>query len=251
VTERAVQVEIEAAFFRAGGDRTAYGTIVGTGSNAGVLHFTPGARAIGRDDVVLIDAGAEIRRYCADVTRTYPAGGAWGGFAKDLFDVVLATEREGVAGCVAGARWLDVHLAACRRILGGLRDLGLLNGEVDGLLEQGVNMLFFPHGVGHMVGLGVRDVGPDLPRLPADPKRPPVTLRIDLTLAPGDTVTVEPGVYFIPALLDDPARRERHKSAVNWTRVDALRSFGGIRLEDNVHVTPAGPENLTSAIPMA
>ena len=95
----------------------------------------------------------------------------------------------------------------------------------------------------------MRDVGPDLPRLPADPKRPPVTLRIDLTLAPGDTVTIEPGVYFIPALLRNAEKRKQYRDAVAWDRVDRMLDFGGIRIEDNVLVTGAGPESLTSAIP--
>ncbi|NOT33618.1 MAG: aminopeptidase P family protein [Candidatus Eisenbacteria bacterium] len=248
-TERAIAIELEAGFRRGGGDRVAYGTIVGAGSNAAVLHFMPTARTLSANDVVLIDAGAEVRRYCADVTRTYPAGGAFEGFARDLFELVHAVERETLARCVVGSRWRDIHLAAALQILDGLARLGIVKGTADALLEQGVHTLFFPHGIGHMVGLGVRDVGPDLPRL-AVQAPPHLMVRIDLTLEPGDTVTVEPGIYFIPALLDDTDKRREYVDAVHWSRVDALRSFGGIRIEDNVHVTAAGPEVLTEMIPV-
>jgi Xaa-Pro aminopeptidase len=248
VTERAVQVEMEAAFFRAGGQRTAYGTIVGVGSNAAVLHFEPGERAAKPGDVVLIDAGAEVERYSADVTRTYRVGG-WDGFARDLYDMLLDVQEKAVAACRAGAEWRDLHLASATGIAGGLAKLGLLRGTAEGLVEQDAHALFYPHGLGHMVGLGVRDASGYLPGRTRSTRPGLSMLRTDLPLQPGYVITVEPGVYFIRALLTSAANREKHAKTVAWDRVDGLLDFGGIRIEDNVLVTAAGQDVLTVAIP--
>jgi Xaa-Pro aminopeptidase len=248
VSERAIQVELEAAFFRHGGDRTAYGTIVGAGSNSAVLHFSPSQRVVQDGDVVLIDAGAEVRRYASDITRTYRAGRP-GGFFRELYEVVLGVETRGVARCVAGAEWRDIHLQAGREIAAGLVALGILRGDPDALVEQDAHALFFPHGLGHLVGLGVRDASGYLPGRKRSTRPGLSMLRTDLPLQPGYVITVEPGIYFIPALLNHPERRARYRDAVAWDRVDALLGFGGIRIEDNCHVTTGEPEVLTAAVP--
>ncbi len=135
ITERALQVELEAAFFRSGGDRTAYGSIVAFGSNAAVLHFEPTSRVAKAGDVVLIDAGAEVRRYASDVTRTYRVGG-WDGFARDLYAMVLELQERAVAACRKGVEWRDIHLRAAQDIAAGLVDLGILQGSPEGLVER-------------------------------------------------------------------------------------------------------------------
>ncbi len=249
VSERELQVELELAFLRAGGDRTGYGTIVGVGGNSAVLHFTPGARRTQPGDLVLVDAGAEIGRYTADVTRTYRLPGGDDGFFRSLHALVLNVEKHAIARCRPGTEWRDIHLAAALEIAEGLVSLGLLVGSGDSLVERDTHALFFPHGLGHMVGLGVRDAGGYLPGR-ARSTRPGLSmLRTDLPLEPGYVMTVEPGIYFIPALLQDPALRERHRDAVRWDRVDALMDFGGVRIEDDVLVTSGDPDVLTSAIP--
>ena len=249
VTERALQIELEAEFFRSGGDRTGYGSIVGAGSNAGVLHFEPGERVVRPGDVVLIDAGAEIRRYTSDVTRTYRAAGGDAGFFRALYAVVLGLQERAVASCRVGVEWRDVHMRACRDTAAGLVDLGLMRGDPDALVERDAHALFFPHGLGHMVGLGVRDASGYLPgRVRSD--RPGLNmLRTDLPLERDYVITVEPGIYFIPALLRDQARRKRYADCIAWDKIDGLLGFGGIRIEDNIHVTDGDPENLTTAIP--
>jgi len=255
MSEREIQVELEAAFFRHGGDRTAYGTIVAAGSNSAVLHFTPTARRLRDGEVLLIDAGAEVQRYASDVTRTWrtDSGSAKPvsdeGFFRELYQVVLGILERGVARCTVGAEWREVHLAACLEVAEGLAALGLLRGSASDLVERDVHALFFPHGLGHMVGLGVRDAGGYLKGRVRSTRPGLKNLRTDLPLEPGYCITVEPGIYFIAALLQDPARRENYRDAVDWSRVDSLMEFGGIRLEDNVHVTPEGPENLNAAIP--
>lgn len=249
VSERALQVELEAGFFRAGADRTGYGTIVGAGSHAGVLHFEPGPRVVQAGDVVLIDAGAEIRRYTADYTRTYRAAGGDAGFFKELYAMVLALQERAVAACRAGTEWRDVHMGACRDTVAGLVAMGLMRGDPDALVERDAHALFFPHGLGHLVGLGVRDAS-GFAKGRTRSTRPGLNmLRTDLPLGPDYVITVEPGVYFIPALLDDPERRKRFADCVAWDRVERQLEFGGVRIEDNVRVTAGDPEILTAAVP--
>lgn len=247
-SERELQIELEAAFFRGGGTRTGYGTIVGSGPNTAVLHFDPGSRTLQKGEFVLIDAGAEIERYTADVTRTYAVGEP-SGFQRELHQLVLETEERAIARCRPGAEWKDIHLAAAVQMTAGLIDLGLMRGDPESLVEQDAHTLFFPHGLGHMVGLGVRDASGLQPGRTTDPRPSLRTLRMDLPLAAGYVVTVEPGLYFIPPLLNDPARRERYHDAVNWTLVEQYLHLGGVRIEDNVHVTEGEPEVLTKAIP--
>ena len=247
-TERQLQVELELEFLRHGGDRVAFGTIVGAGPDAGVLHFTPGARAVRDGDAVLVDAGAEVQRYAADVTRTWQAG-APGGFFRDLYQVVLAAQVRAIERCRPGVEWRDVHMAAARDMAEGLVGLGILRGEPDALVEQDAHALFFPHGLGHLVGLGVRDASGYLPGRQRSKRFGLAFLRCDFPLQPGFVTTVEPGLYFIPALLNDPERRARYRDAVDWGKVDGLVGFGGIRIEDDVLVTEGAPEVLTAAIP--
>ena len=251
VTERAIQIEMETAFFRNGGDRVAYSTIVAAGSNSAVLHFAPTERVVRAGDPVLIDAGAEVGRYASDITRTYRAPGGDSGFFHDLYRVVLGAEERAIARCVPGAEWRDVHLTAAVEMTAGLVALGFLKGDPEELVARDVHALFFPHGLGHLVGLGVRDASGYLPgRTPSN--RPGLkNLRTDLPLEAGYTITVEPGLYFVPALLRNPDRRAQFRDAVNWGRVDERMNFGGIRIEDNVHVTKDGPEVLTAAVPTA
>jgi len=248
VTERQLQIELEAAFFRGGGTRTGYGTIVGSGPNAAILHFEPSARAFGPGEFVLIDAGAEVDRYTADVTRTFVVGQPTA-FQRDLHHVVLSTEEHTIARCVPGAEWKDLHLAAAVELVAGLVSMGVMRGRPETLVEQDAHTLFFPHGLGHMVGLGVRDASGLQPGRTRDPRPSLRTLRMDLPLAVDYVVTVEPGLYFIPALLNDPQRRERYRAAVNWALVDQHLGIGGVRIEDNVRVTNEVPEVLTPSIP--
>jgi Xaa-Pro aminopeptidase len=248
VTERAIQIELEAGFFRHGATRTGYGTIVGTGPNSAVLHFEPTTRAAREGEFVLIDAGAEIDRYVIDVTRTYVAGPP-SSFQRDLYQVVLAAQEKAIARCLAGAEWRDVHLQCAVDLTAGLVSLGLMRGPAESLVEQEAHLLFFPHGLGHLVGLGVRDASGTLPGRPRSTRPSLKSLRLDLPLAPGYVVTVEPGLYFIPAQLNDPKRRERFREAVVWDQVEPHLSLGGVRIEDNVLVTSGAPEVLTAAIP--
>lgn len=248
VTERYIQIELEAEFFRNGAERTGFDTIVGAGINAAVLHFTPGDRIVGPDDLVLIDSGAEIRGYTADVTRTFPAGDAFTAEQQAIYDIVLAAQHEAIALCKPGVEWHDVHLSAARVLAQGLRDLGILKGNLDELVESEAISLFFPHGIGHMVGLGVRDVGGRAPGREEN-RYAGARIRVDLPLQEQFLMTVEPGIYFVEALLDAPQRRERFQNQVNWDVLDRWRPVGGVRIEDNILITNSGPQVITAEIP--
>jgi Xaa-Pro aminopeptidase len=219
-TERQVQIELEAEFFRNGADSLAFDTIVGGGPNSAVLHFPPTDRPFADGDLVLIDAGAEFRGYASDITRTYPVSGRFTPEQKALYVLVRAAALAARGRCIAGSEWRDVHRTATLVIAEGLVDFGLLRGDPETLVERGSVSVFFPHGVGHMVGLGVRDAGEVLPGREVDENAFP-RLRVDLPLLPGYVVTVEPGVY--------------------------LPGWGGVRIEDMGVLTPAGFEVMTAA----
>jgi Xaa-Pro aminopeptidase len=248
-TERELQIELEAQFFRSGADALAYDTIVAGGPHAAVLHFVPSARPLARGELLLVDAGGEYRNYGSDVTRTYPVSGDFSPEQQHIYQIVREALRVGTEACRPGVEWREVHRQTALVVADGLADFGLLRGRADMLFESGAASLFFPHGVGHMVGLGVRDAsgaprgrdqpGPGFPRL-----------RVDLPLQSGYTMTVEPGIYFVPALLADRSTREQFGQQVDWRRVDKMLGFGGIRLEDNVLITDDGCEVMTSGTPL-
>ncbi len=248
ISERAVQIEMEGEFFRHGADDVGYETIVAAGVHAAVLHSLPSTRELMAGEVMLIDAGGAIAGYTADVTRTYASSGRFTPEQQAIYDIVLAAEWAAIEKCRPGVEWHDVHGTAAAAIASGLKDLGLLRIGVDEALESGAIALFFPHGVGHMVGLGVRDVGGRAPGREEGRMCCGARVRVDLPLASGFVMTVEPGVYFVPAILDDVERREKFREAINWDGLARWRGVGGVRIEDNIHVTSGGAEVLTAEI---
>jgi Xaa-Pro aminopeptidase len=249
-TEREAQIELEAEAFRQGAESMAYDSIVGSGPNSAVLHVAPSHRALRAGDLVLIDAGAQHLGYASDVTRTYPVNDRLDPQQEELHAVVHAAERAAIERCLVGAEWRDVHRTAALRVADGLVAAGLLLGDPESLVESGAAWLFFPHGIGHLVGLGVRDAGGTPLRERRNDPKPYPNLRINLPLEPGMVVTVEPGIYFVPALLNDPDNRRQHHDEVAWDRVDKMLDFGGIRIEDNVLITEDGPDIITADIPV-
>jgi Xaa-Pro aminopeptidase len=244
-TERELQVTLEAAFLRNGGDFLAFETILAAGDHAAVLHFSPTARELRHGDLLLVDAGAEHRGYASDVTRTYAVGGTFTAEQALVHDTVRRAGETAIAACRPGTEWHDVHRAAALVVADGLVELGVLRGSRETLVESGAATLFFPHGVGHPVGLGVRDTGSASDEVRKPPPGMP-RLRVDIPLAPRQTWTVEPGIYFVPSLL----ARERGRDGVDWDRVEDLHGFGGVRLEQNVLITDDGCEILTASVPL-
>jgi Xaa-Pro aminopeptidase len=248
LTERELQVELEATFLRNGADALAFDSIVAGGPHAAVLHFSPTSRPLGDGELLLVDAGGEHRAYASDVTRTYAASGTFTPTQQLLYDAVLRANRRGIDAARAGVEWRDVHRTAALVVGEGLVELGVLLGDVETLFDAGAITLFFPHGVGHMVGLSVRDAGIAQPAREPGPGFP--AIRVDMPLERGYAMTVEPGVYFVEPLLRDASRDDRFRQHVDWERAEQFLGFGGIRIEDNIVIADGDAEVLTAAIPV-
>ncbi len=247
VTERQIQIEFESEVLRAGAEKFPYDTIVGTGTNSAVLHAIPTNRLVEKGDLILIDAGVDLQDYCVDITRMFAANRTFTTQQKQIYDLVLSAQTTCIEKCRPGVEWSEIHRTAAYVMAAGLKDLNILKGEVDGALETTAIATFFPHGVGHMVGQRVRDVG-------GNPNKKTIAscganLRVDLLMEENFIMTVEPGLYFIAALIDDPKNRERFKEQINWSEVEKWRNFGGIRLEDDILFTANDAQNLTGLIP--
>jgi Xaa-Pro dipeptidase len=222
-----------------------YNNIIAYNENAAVLHYQYLARrAPPQQRSFLIDAGAEYRGYASDITRTYAAGS--GRFA-DLVELLDGAQLRLCDEIVAGRDYRDVHLSAHRVLGDAMREIGLINLGGADAMERGVTSVFFPHGIGHLLGLQVHDVGGVMGDAKGGELRRPEGhpfLRLTRMLEPGVVVTVEPGVYFIDSLLKSAADGPK-KAFIDWAVVEELRPFGGIRIEDDVVATAGKPENLT------
>ena len=222
-----------------------YNNIVAYNENAAVLHYQHLARSVPSPlRSFLIDAGAQYRGYAADITRTYAKSS--GRFA----DLVQAMDKAQLALCseiVAGRDYRDVHLSA-HRILGDvMQQVGLTRLPGQAALECGVTSVFFPHGIGHLLGLQVHDVGGVMGDAKGHERERPKGhpyLRLTRMLEPGVVVTVEPGIYLIESLLA-AAHADERRAHIDWTVVEELKPYGGVRIEDNVAATAHKPENMT------
>ena len=219
------EFELEAildyTYRRRGGWGPAYGTIVAGGSNATTLHYITNDQPLCNGELVLIDSGAEFRGYASDVTRTYPVGGRFEPSQRAVYEVVLEAQLAGLEACSPGNTLQDVHTVTTRRLVEGMVSLRLLNGTVDGLMEQEAYKPYYMHSTSHWLGLDVHDVG----YYASEGKPRP--------LEPGMAFTVEPGIY----IREDAEAAPEH-----------LRGIG-VRIEDDVVVTAEGHENLNTAIP--
>ena len=243
----ASELTIHAAYLSATGHTDLdlpYTNIVCLNEHAAVLHYQyKDAAAPPRSRSLLIDAGAEVDGYAADITRT------WGDGDERFERLVAAVDdkQQALCGLVrAGTDYRELHLQAHLRLGGVLRSLGIVDMDAGDMLAGGVTSTFFPHGLGHPIGLQVHDVagfqdedGTVIPRPDGHPY-----LRMTRTLAPGMVVTIEPGIYFIPMLLKK-LKDTKHAKHVDWDAIDHFLKFGGVRIEDEVHCTAGDPENLT------
>jgi len=221
-----------------------------------ILHGHARGDELGADQLLLVDAGAESRAgYAADITRTWPVDGRFDARQEAIYSAVLAANRAATAVLSPGVLYSEVHIAAARSLCAGLVDLGLLRGEVDGLVEQGAHAAFFPHGVGHLLGLDVHDMellGDEVGYEPGAARSSQFGLsflRLQRAMREGVVVTVEPGIYFVPEVLGDSELRTGLGDSVNWQKAESWLGFGGVRIEDDVLVTSDGHESLSSAIP--
>mgnify|MGYP000538220768 FL=1 len=221
--EYELEAELLHTFTRHGCQAPAYGSIVGSGANACILHYGENDRCMQDGDLVLIDAGGELDHYAADITRTFPVNGRFSAPQKDLYEVVLAAQLAAIASVRPGASWQAPHDAAVRVLTQGLVDHGLLQGSVDGLIESNAFRRFYMHRTGHWLGMDVHDVGD----YQLDGQWRP--------LVDGMVLTVEPGLYVSP---DDET------VAAHWRGI-------GIRIEDDVAVTAQGHHVLSAQAPKA
>ena len=217
--EYQLEAELQHEFIHHGSRVPAYNSIVGSGENACILHYTENDRQMCDGDLVLIDAGCELDNYAADITRTFPVNGVFSPEQRALYSLVLKAQEQAIATIRPGNPWTAFHDAAVRTLTEGLVDLGILSGEVDQLIKDEAYRPFYMHGTGHWLGMDVHDVG---------------NHKVDgewRKFEPGMVLTVEPGLYIAP---DNTDVEEK------WRGI-------GIRIEDNVLVTAEGCEILTSA----
>jgi Xaa-Pro aminopeptidase len=252
--EHEVRAAMEHEFLRRG-MTTAYNSIVTV--HGEVLHNTTYDGRLGEHDLLLADVGGELEGWANDVTRTWPVSGRFSATQRAIYDIVLQANIDAIAKVRPGARYRDVHLAACLTLAQGLVDEGLLRGDPQSLVERGAHAIFFPHGVGHLLGLDVHDREDLGDRAGYAPGRTRSSqfglgyLRLDRDLAPGMQVTIEPGIYLVPAILErqalvGPFVADRSFDPAAVARFSDVR---GIRIEDDVLCTAADPEVLTAAIP--
>ncbi|KAL0094609.1 peptidase M24, structural domain-containing protein [Phycomyces blakesleeanus] len=230
------------AFFQA------YYPIMGVGMNAATLHYNKNnAPLTNPSDLVLVDAGAELDCYASDITRVFPVGGKFTPEAAAIYNLVLDMQKACLAACKAGSAWEYIHQIAVEVACQGLLDLGILQGEKQEVLDSDVVAAFYPHGIGHMLGLDVHDVA-GYPTGVERIDRPGYRyLRMRRNLAPGNVVTVEPGVYFCDFLIAPVLEDEKTSKYVNQEALNKYKSTGGVRIEDNIVITEDGYINLTTA----
>ena len=207
--------------------------------------------------LVLVDAGAETHsRYAGDITRTFPVNGTFNQQQKEIYNIVLDAEMSVIRMLKAGIAYRDMHILAAARIVEGLKGLGLMQGDTNEAVAAGAHALFFPHGLGHHIGLDVHDMedlGEDYVGYDEHIQRSTqfgtAYLRLGKTLEAGNVITVEPGIYFIPELIDRWKSEEKFTNFINYAALDAYRGFSGIRIEDDVLITATGSRVLGKPIP--
>ena len=234
------------------GIAASYGSMVSfpviLSQNGETLHNHDHSQILQEGRMMLTDAGAEeVSHYCSDFTRTVPVGGKFLTRQKEVYNIVLAANNKAIEIAKPGVTYQYVHLEVCKVLAQGLKDLGLMKGDVNEAVAAGAHALFMPHGLGHMMGLEVHDmedlgqiyVGYDDETRPID-QFGTSSLRMGRRLQEGFVITDEPGCYFIPALIDQWRAQGMHKEFLNYDKIETFKDFGGIRLEDDILIIPGG-----------
>lgn len=225
--------------------------------NGQTLHMHSSVNELRKGRMLVMDAGAESwLHYASDITRTVPVGGKFSQRQKDIYEIVLEGQETAIRSIKPGVMYKDVHLKTARTMASGLKDLGLMKGNVDDAVAQGAHAMFFPHGLGHNMGLDVHDmedlgenhVGYDK-TVQRSSQFGLAYLRMARELRPGHVLTVEPGLYFIPALVALWKKERKHKDFIVYDKAETFLDFGGVRIEDNVLVTEKGRRVLGTPIP--
>lgn len=225
--------------------------------NGQILHNHDHGNELVSGRMIICDAGAETPMgYASDITRTFPVGGKFSDRQKEIYNIVLEANVKTIEASVPGKTYREVHLLAASIIAGGLKALGLMKGNMEEAVAAGAHALFFPHGLGHMMGLDVHDMeglGENYVGYSDTIRRSEqfglAYLRMGRELEPGFVMTNEPGCYFIPALIDQWKAAGKFEQFINYERLDAYRDFGGVRIEDDVLITATGNRVLGNPIP--
>jgi len=225
--------------------------------NGQILHNPYHGNMLKKGRLIVNDSGAESEvHYAADITRTFPVTEKFTQKQKEIYEIVLDAQMKAIKSIRPGAMFRNIHIKAAKIMAAGLKELGLIKGDVNEAVKAGAHALFFPHGLGHMVGLDVHDMedlGEEFVGYDERTKRSKQFglshLRFARELHPGFVMTVEPGIYFIPALIDKWKSEKKLKRFINYEKVNKYRDFGGIRIEDNVLVTKKGCKVLGMSIP--
>lgn len=254
ITEQAIAGTIEGIALSHGG---AVSFPVILSMDGQTLHNHSHHNTLCPDRMLVVDAGAELHSlYSSDITRTIPVGGKFNPRQRDIYEIVLKANTESIAAIRPGKEYRENHFLAARIIAEGLKTIGLMKGDVDEAVAAGAHTLFFPHGLGHMMGMDVHDLeslGENYVGYDDVTKRATefgtAYLRLGKKLKPGYVLTNEPGIYFIPALIDKFRSEGKYLDFVNYDKVETFKDFGGIRIEDDVLVTPDGHRVLGKPIP--
>lgn len=213
-----------------------------------IMHGNPTMAVLQSGRLALCDAGAEtINNYCSDNTRTYPVNGKFSQRQLEIYSIVEACHDHALQIAKPGIKWYDVHMSVCRLMTDRLKELGLMKGDTEEAVKAGAHAMFLPHGLGHMMGMDVHDmealdqryVGYDEEIQPSD-QFGTNALRLGRRLQEGFVVTDEPGIYFIPALIDDWKTSGHCKEFINFDLLETYKDFGGIRIEDDLLITKDG-----------
>jgi Xaa-Pro aminopeptidase len=225
--------------------------------NVHVFHNPHHYNKLQKGRLLVIDSGASSTLgYASDITRTFPVSGVFSRKQREVYEIVLNGQLQAIASMKPGIKYKDIHLATARTMASGLKELGLMKGDIGEAVAAGAHALFFPHGLGHMIGLDVHDmeglgenyVGYD-ETVSRSSQFGLAYLRMARELRPGFVLTVEPGIYFIPALIDKWKSEKRLAEFIDYSKVEGYRDFTGIRIEDNVLITKSGSRVLGRPIP--
>jgi Xaa-Pro aminopeptidase len=225
--------------------------------NGQIFHMHSHDNLLARGRVLICDCGAEAASgYASDITRAVPVGGRFNARQKAIYEIVLAGQESAIKSIKPGINFKDIHLQTARIMTDGLKGLGLMKGDTAEAVVAGAHALFFPHGLGHNLGLDVHDMedyGENYVGYGEKVERSSqfglAYLRMARELRPGHVMTVEPGIYFIPALFDLWRKEKKHREFIVYDAVEKFLDFGGVRIEDDVLVTEKGRKVLGPPIP--
>lgn len=255
VTEQAISGALEGVSM-SGGGMVSFPIICS--KRGETLHNHNHGNTLRNGDLLLVDAGSESPlHYATDHTRTTVVGGQFSQRQKEIYEIVLAANNTSREATRPGVTYKETHLVAARVIASGLKDLGLMKGDVDEAVAQGAHAMFFPHGLGHMLGLDVHDMEDYndtlvgyMDEMERSSQFGLSALRLGRTLQPNWVVTNEPGIYFIPALIDTWKAEGKCADFINYDKVETYKDFGGIRLEDDILLTEDGCRIMGERIPI-